>query len=550
MKINDNCSKASLRTDFNSNFLELIICLLIIIATLAVYWQIQEHEFINFDDNEYIYENEHVQQGITLEGTIWAFTAYHSNNWHPLTWLSHMLDVELFGLNPGWHHLINLFLHITNTLLLYFVLRFMTGSIWKSGFVAALFALHPLHVESVAWASERKDVLSTFFWMLTLLGYFWYVKRPLLVRYVLVGLFFILGLLSKPMVVTLPFVLLLLDYWPLKRLPFESEKAIQWRKVSGLLWEKMPFFFFIPISAYFTYSAQTKGGVVKTLELFSLGARISNALVAYVNYILKMFFPFKLAVIYPHPGIYSWWQIVGAGFFIMLITVFAVRSMKNKPYFITGWLWFLGTLIPVIGLVQVGMQSMADRYTYIPYIGLFIIIAWGVPDLTRRFRYKRFWLPITALLILLTFMGITWNQVGYWVNSETLYKHSINITSNNFIFHALLGRALLDEGGRTDEGIEHYFKAVRIYPDYLEAHHNLAIALDDEGRTDEAIYHYLETLRIDPDFSEGYNNLGIAYIHKGDKNSAIACFRKAVQLNSDNILAKINLKNAIQIKNK
>ena len=434
MKIITKCAEQYLKSGFSPKYMELLICLLLIIATLSVYWQIQQHEFINFDDNEYITENKYVQQGITLKATIWAFTAYHSNNWHPLTWLSHMLDVELFGLNPRGHHLVNLFFHITNTLLLYFVLRFMTGSIWKSGFVAALFALHPLHVESVAWASERKDVLSTFFWMLTLLGYFWYVQRPLLRRYVLVILFFVLGLLSKPMVVTLPFVLLLLDYWPLNRLVFESGKTIPWR----IIWEKIPFFFFITISSFFTYSAQTKGGVVKALEVFPLGVRVSNALIAYVNYILKMVFPFKLAVLYPHPGIHPWWKVVGAGLLLLIIMFFAVRSMKDKPYFIIGWLWFLGTLIPVIGLVQVGMQSMADRYTYIPYIGLFIIIAWGVPDFMKRFRDRRHWLSITAFLILLTFMGITWKQVGYWVNSERLYKHSINITSNNFILHALL----------------------------------------------------------------------------------------------------------------
>ena len=426
MKLTRNNFCQSIRNPEN-HYQGIIICLFIIFSTLSVYWQIQHHDFINFDDNEYITENIHVQQNITLKSVIWAFTEFHSNNWHPVTWLSHMLDVEILGVNPGRHHLVNLLFHIINSLLLFSVLRKMTGNLWKSGFVAALFALHPLHVESVAWASERKDVLSTFFWMLTLIGYIRYVQRKSLQRYLIVVLFFILGLLSKPMLVTLPFVLLLLDYWPFRRIQFEQQ-AIPWRDILKLILEKIPLSLLAATSAYITFLAQTEGRVVKSLDQFPIGIRLSNALVSYVTYIFKMIFPTKLAVLYPHPGMYPLWKITGALFILICISFFAVKSARKYPYICIGWFWYTGTMIPVIGLVQVGMQSMADRYTYIPFIGLFIVITWGLSDLMGKFQYRKFCIGFASLLVFPILLIITWKQIGYWKNSVTLYTHAINVT--------------------------------------------------------------------------------------------------------------------------
>jgi hypothetical protein len=368
-----------------SKRLNLSICLFLTVASISTFWQVLYHEFVDYDDFQYVVENIHVRSGVTWEGIVWAFTATHMSNWHPLTWLSHMMDCQIYGMKAGMHHLTNLLIHVANTLLLFVILKRMTRALWRSAFVAALFALHPLHVESVAWIAERKDVLSTLFWVLTMLTYVRYVERPGLVRYVLVLLSFALGLMAKPMLVTLPFVLLLLDYWPLQRVRMGQSRAGDMPRINRsetigdqkvvvfrLIWEKAPFFLLAAASGTVTFLAQQSGGSVRSLDLLPIQIRLANALVAYIAYIGKMIWPFKLAVFYPHAGMPPAWHVVGAGLLLACVSVMVIRAAQRSPYAIAGWLWYLGTLVPVIGLVQVASLSMADRYTYVPLIGLFM----------------------------------------------------------------------------------------------------------------------------------------------------------------------------------
>ena len=529
---------------------DVLVCLFLIVATLAVYWQVQNFDFVNFDDGKYVAENQHVQEGLTVESIVWAFKTIHAGNWHPLTWLSHMLDCRLFGLNPGRHHLTNLFFHIANTLLLFVVFRRMTGSLWQSAFVAALFALHPSHVESVAWISERKDVLSTFFWMLTMWGYIRYVDHLSVHRYLLVILFFVLGLMSKPMLVTLPFVLLLLDFWPLKRIQIEpSDPDIgNVRQKSNFLFpvlEKVPLIALAAASSMVTFYAQKHGGAVASLDVIPLKARIANALVVYVKYIGNMIYPAKLAALYPHPVILPLWQTSGACLLLVSISFAAIISVRQRPYVAAGWLWYLGTLVPVIGLVQVGNQAMADRYTYVPLIGLFVIIAWGVPELVISWKHRIKWLSLLATIMLAALMVVTWKQVGYWKNSITLFEHTLEVTSNNYVPHNNLGLAL-DQQGRTKEAIEHYLQALRIQPAYAAAHNNLGNALNKLGRTEDAVNHYLQALRITPDFKEAHNNLGVVLDKQGRTEEAVAHYLQALRINPDYADAHSNLGNALK----
>jgi len=381
--------------------LPLFICLFLILITLAAFWQVRNNEFINLDDDLYVRDNPHVQDGLTLKGVLWAFTKVHAGHWHPLTWLSHMLDVDLWGLNPGGHHVINLFFHVGNTVLLFLLLLRMTGAPWQSGFVSALFALHPLHVESVAWVAERKDVLSVFFWMLSMWAYVRYVQRPGLNRYLWVGLCFVLALMSKPMAVTLPFVLLLLDYWPLGRYQPErvhnglgpSQPESREAGCTGNLFfrpvlEKVPLFFLTGVLCLFTLSSHWSGGAVASFDKLPLEIRIGNALVSYITYISKMIWPDRLAVLYPHPIFLPIWKVVTATLLLMIITVPVILARRKHPYAVVGWLWYLGTLVPVIGLVQAGPQAMADRFAYVPLIGLFIMLAYGAPNILAGWRYK------------------------------------------------------------------------------------------------------------------------------------------------------------------
>jgi tetratricopeptide (TPR) repeat protein len=542
---------------FHQYGLVLLLGLFLIILTFATFEQIRTCDFINFDDHVYITENRHVQSGLTLEGVTWAFTTTHAANWHPLTWLFHMLDCQLYGLNPSGHHLTNLVFHIANTLLLFLVLKRMTGGLWRSAFVAALFALHPLHVESVAWVAERKDVLSTFFWMLTVWTYIRYVERQKLNRYLLVLLFFTLGLLSKPMLVTLPFVLLLLDYWPLRRFQFgqssgnsksPTSKSInpsnQRSMVLRLVQEKAPFFILCAISSILTIFAQQKGGAVISLENYPIESRITNALVSYVSYIEKMIWPRYLAIFYPHQEILPIWKIAGSGLLLVGISVLVIRAVRKHPYLGVGWCWYLGTLIPMIGLVQVGEQAMADRYTYVPLIGLFIMIAWSIPDILAGWRFRKVVLFISTGLLLSLLMIVTNLQVKHWQNDITLFEHTLAATSNNFIIHYNIG-LVLDRQGKTQEAIAHYAEALRIKPDFVRAHNNLGLVLAGQGKTQEAVAHYAEALRIKPDYAQAHNNLGVVLAGQGKTQEAVAHYAEALRIKPDYAEAHNNLGNAL-----
>ena len=527
---------------------DILVCLLLFIATLLAYWQVTGHEFVRYDDDVYITENSHVKAGLTPESIRWSLTATDSGNWHPLTWLSHMLDVQLFGMNAGRHHLTNLLLHIANSLLLFLVLKRMTGASWQSFLVAALFALHPLNVESVTWVSERKNVLSTFFWILTMGSYALYVERPNAVRYIPVFLLLMLGLAAKPMLVTLPFALLLLDYWPLGRLkigpPFPFIDKQQRSIAFHLLLEKAPLFALIAASSFVTFLVEQSAGSVVPLGRHPLNARIANAVVSYVVYIEKMFWPSHLAVLYPHPGKLPMWQVAGACLLLLIISLLAIRVVIRHPYFAVGWLWYIGTLVPVIGLVQVGYQALADRYAYVPLIGLFMIIAWGFYEIVKKWHRRQLVLIVTAIALCSVLMTATWVQVRYWANSITLFEHALEHTDNSSVMHCSLGVALADQERRT-EAIRHYSEALRIDPNYVKAHNNMGIALKNEGRTDEAIYHYSEALRINPYSAEAHYNLGNALADKGRLDEAIDHFSRALQIDPDDAEAHNNLGNAL-----
>jgi tetratricopeptide (TPR) repeat protein len=465
-----------------------------------------------------------------------------------------MLDCQLFGLHPGAHHLTSLFLHLANVLLLFAVLRRMTGAFWRPAFVSALFALHPLHVESVAWVAERKNVLSTLFWLLTMLAYTRYAERPTRARYVLTLLAFALGLMAKPMLVTLPFVLLLLDYWPLDRMayggggddaPKRARKTIRPAKQrlasSRLVWEKTPFFVLATISSVVTFFVQRRAGAMSNLEAFPLWSRIANALASYLRYVGKMIWPSDLAVLYPHPGTsLSLWWAAGGGLVVLCLSILFVRVGRRRPYLAVGWLWYLGTLVPVLGLVQVGLQAYADRYTYVPLIGLFIMIAWGVGDLAGRWGHARTVLALLAATALSTLITCTWIQVGYWKDSLSLFTHTLQATNNNYVAHDNLGNALADRG-RLEEAISHYTETLRIKPDHAEAYNNWGTALVEQGRFEEAIGRFLQALRIKPDYVEAHSNLGVALERKGRYEEAIAQHLEALRLRPDYAKAHNNL---------
>jgi Flp pilus assembly protein TadD len=533
---------------------EACICLILITAVLLVYWQVGDHEFINYDDNVYITDNAQVQKGLTRKGIIWAFTTNHTGNWHPLTWISHMLDCEFYGLNPKGHHLTNVLFHMANAILLFVVLRWMTGAIWRSGLVAALFALHPLHVESVAWAAERKDVLSIFFWMLTMMAYVYYVKRPGTRRYLLVLANFSLGLMAKPMLVTLPFVLLLLDYWPLNRFQPRAttgsvvDQPLGFRSfgddkspILKAVMEKVPLFVISLLSSLVTVIAQQKAGAVSTLEIVPFKLRIANGLVSFVAYMGKMIWPLDLAVFYPHPGSeLQIWKPVAAGLFLLIVSTVALRVAHRCQYVLVGWLWYLGTLVPVIGLVQVGEQAMADRYTYVPLIGLFIAVVWGFADLGKGWRSRRWLISVTAAVMLLALMAGSWLQVGYWKDSIKLFQHTLDVTSNNYVAHYTLGNALALQGNLTGS-VTHYNKALRINPNFAEAHNNLGNALALQGNLTRAISHYNKALHINPDHAEAHRNLGVALDRQGRHQEALQHYAEALRINPHDAQSHNNL---------
>jgi tetratricopeptide (TPR) repeat protein len=573
-----------------SRFPAWLLAVLLVLATVALYWPAMRCGFINLDDPDCVTENHHIQGGLTWEGVKWAFsdTEQHAY-WAPLTWLSHEVACQFFGLNPWGHHLINVLLHAANTALVFLVFRRLTGATWRSLMLAALFGWHPLRVESVAWVTERADVLSTLFWMLALLAYASYAQKSevrgqksgtnlpnpksfLLVPFYWLSLFFFaLGLMSKAMLVTMPFVLLLLDWWPLERLRSGSV----WRLVR----EKIPFFALASVMSVVTFMAQKQGGAVRSVEYLPLGARVGNALISYCRYLGKMFWPTDLAVFYPHPWYWPLGKVLLAGMILSSISVLLFVKRSRYPYSLMGWLWFVGTLVPVIGLVQVGLQAMADRYSYVPSIGLFIFLSWGAGALTKGWRHRVIVLSGAATVAMALCAGLAWRQVGYWKDTRTLFQHAIDATKNNFIAYSNLGDYELEQGnydeaiklcgeatrlmpsyhlaysplgaalcksGRLTEGIQELQLAVKMDPDTAQPHSDMADALVQKGQGADAINEYRETIRLNPEMLDARNRLGVLLENSGHLDEAIQQFEEVIRINPAYVSAYNNLGLALE----
>lgn len=522
------------------------------LALLVVVCYVQVHSFgfVNYDDPLYITDNERTQAGLSFDNVIWAFTTGEASNWHPLTWLSLMLDVTLFGAeNPGPLHVENVLFHIANTLLLFLVLWRMTrstsknwDSLWPSALVAALFAIHPLHVESVAWIAERKDVLSTLFWILTMAGYAWYCRRPSLGRYIVVVIPFALGLMTKPMLVTLPIILLLLDVWPLGRWRIESGAV---RKAVTLTMEKTPLFALAGISSLVTIWAQRAGKSMAGLEALPVPLRIENALVAYTKYLIMMIWPSGLAPFYPHPGpSLPIWQAAASLLFLGVCTGLVLWQMRLRPYLFTGLFWYLFSLLPVIGVIQVGAQSMADRYTYVPLIGVFIMGAWAANDVVARKPEVKWVAGAIAAVVLIACAGITMRQVSYWRNSQTLFEHTLRVTTGNYLAHKNLGVEFANQK-KYQEAAREYLDAIRIKSNDADLYYNLANAYGEMNKQVEAIEAYRKALKIDPEHSESFYNLANALARAGSLDEALQWYGKLLERQPDHVGAHVNMGNTL-----
>ena len=527
---------------------DLLILLGLAVVTFGIYAQVIGHRFITFDDLSYIEENPMVNRGVTLAGLAWAFTTFHAANWHPLTWISHMIDSQLFGTFAGGHLLVNALIHTANTLLLFWFLLRTTRARWSSALVAALFALHPLHVESVAWASERKDTLSTFFGLMSLIAYVRYAEAPSIRRYAWVAILLALGLLAKPMLVTWPFVMLLLDYWPLRRFQQSKVKGQParlparedfrsslgeggWSVVRSLVVEKIPLFVLVAASAVVTFLAQSHGGTLRGFTEAPITLRLSNALVSYAKYLLLAFWPNDLAVFYPFPGTaIPAWQVIGAALLLIAITAFCFfQSRKHSGYLMVGWLWFLGTLVPVIRLVQVGGQTMADRYFYIPSIGLFIALVFGLTDVAKSWRVAPLLGAGVALGVLLILATLTNVQIQRWRDSFTLFEHTLAVTPPNLLIEHNLGQAMGDSG-RYDEAAMHFEKALQMDPNFYDALVGLGVTREFQGRLPEAIQYLQAAIHSQPDTPKAHVQLGLALWKQNDHQAALEEMRRASQL--------------------
>ena len=523
-----------------------------------VFGQTLRHDFVNFDDHVYVYDNPLIARGLTFDGVVSAFTHPHARNWHPITTISHMLDCQLYGLNAAGHHFTNLALHTIAVLLLFRVLRVTTGALWPSGFVAALFAIHPLHVESVAWVSERKDVLSGVLFLLTLAAYVRYARAPSPGRYFIVALIFTLGLMSKPMLVTVPFVLLLLDYWPLRRFdkaPLLNSRGgiVGWlnRRPNYLFLEKTPLLILSGLSCLVTIRAQDQ--TTGLLEQLPFTWRLNNALVSYIEYLAQTFWPARLAVFYPHPNnALSIWQVTLATTLLLAISAMAILLRKKRPYLLTGWFWYLGMLVPVIGIVQIGEQGHADRYTYLPHIGVFLLIVWTAADLATAWHLRReyLWLGATTTIVVLSYGAAV--QTSFWKNGESLWDHTLSVTSNNDFAHNNLGFLYLRRG-ELDKAISHFETALKVRSSNSQTrynlgtalvHVNLANALARDGRPEEAIVHYEEAVRLRPDYGNTYYNFGSVLFQHGRIDDAIAQWQKALAIQPNDAGAHTSLGNA------
>jgi tetratricopeptide (TPR) repeat protein len=568
------------------------VVLALVALTLISYYPLRENGFVNYDDQTYVYMNPRVQEGLNAGNVAWAFQTMYIANWHPVTWLSHMADCEFFGLQPAGHHATSFLLHLINVLLLFWLLRSMTGATWRSAFVAAVFAVHPLNVESVAWVSERKNVLSTFFWLLTIWAYVRYVRLPGWRNYLLTAVFLALGLMTKPMLVTLPVVLLLLDFWPLRRVSVtgaastaaadaaegEAEKdgrasansAGFWPTLFKLALEKVPLLALSAASSWVTLKAQAASGALVTVEGLTIKNRLTNTVASYAAYLYKMAWPTKLAPFYPHPGsLLPYRQVVLAALVLAAVTALVAWRGKFSVYLAVGWLWYLVTFVPVIGLVQVGGQSMADRYAYVPMLGALVAVAWGVSELTRRWPYRKLVLGGAAACVLLALALTTRQQVRHWKDSAALWAHTLAVTERNYVAYTnlaaeqvyrgqydeaiencnmalqydpadgmtyeTLGEALTKKG-RPEEGIPHLYKSLRLTTQKetaMAAQRTLGEAMLQTGNEQKAIHHFLQTLRLDPLQAEPHTRLGELLYKRGEFDQALDHFAKAAQLKPD-----------------
>ncbi|HEY3861405.1 MAG TPA: tetratricopeptide repeat protein [Verrucomicrobiae bacterium] len=523
----------------HTKYWNVLVCAALAAATLAVFWGALNCQFVNYDDPTYITSNAELGQGLTLASVRWAFTTGAASNWHPLTWLSHLADVQLYGMKPAGHHFTSVLIHAVNGVLLFLLLRSMTGAFWRCAVVAGLFALHPLRVESVAWVSERKDVLSTMFWMLTVWAYVRYARTGAKWWHAGSIFCFALGLMSKPMLVTLPVILLLLDYWPLARLeprPGKAAPAGRGSSRAKLLVEKIPFLLLAIASSVVTFVAQRQGGAVSTLTGVPLAARIENAFVSCARYLSKMFWPSRLSPLYPHPGYWPWWEVAGSVLLLAAITVWVVRRASRQPYLAVGWFWFLVMLAPVIGLVQVGIQSMADRYSYTASIGVLIALVWGANEWITS---QRWILWVAAIAAVGACLALTPRQVAYWRTSETLFEHAAAVTDNNYLAYNNLGFDLSNRG-ETEKAMADYRKSLAINPNYDEAHNNLGFTLAAEGRYQEATNEYIKALSLNPNLTEAHNNLGIALGHLGFPEAGMHEYQIALEENPRHASARNN----------
>ncbi len=552
---------------------EIYLCLALVAMVAATFFPALRAGFVNYDDPDYVTANPQVQKGLTWDAIAWAFRTGHAANWHPVTWVSHLVDVRLFGMQPAGHHFTSILVHALSSCLAFLVLRQMTGALWRSFFVAGLFAIHPLRAESVAWIAERKDVLATFFFLGALWMYAGWVRHSASRwRYIAALFLFALGLMSKPMIVTLPFVLLLMDYWPLHR--FGSMTEAPPVSLARAIYEKIPFFCLAIAAATITYLVQEKGGAGEAAAAVPFGGRVENALVSCVRYLGKLIFPADLAVFYPHPGTWPMASVLAASALLLTMTTLVFCQRKARPWLLVGWLWYLGMLVPVIGLIQVGAQSRADRYTYLPCVGALILLVWGVNDVMSRWDHRGAMRALAAVAAVICCAVMTYQQTGFWRDSETLFRHALAITENNALAHFNLGVALQEKGervdainefraalqiapqdakihrnlgvvfeevGQYDAAASEFLEALRCKPDFADAHLNLAVVLDETGHSAEAVEQYREAIRLDPDSADAHNNLGVALGKLGEQNAAMTEFEKALAINPAHADAHLNL---------
>jgi protein O-mannosyl-transferase len=530
---------------------DLAICAALAVAVAAVYFPVSSFQFLHFDDNGYVFANENVTDGLSWQSVVWAFTTMAQGNWHPLTWLSHMADCQCFGLYAGGHHLVNVAIHIVNSCLLYLALRRMTGAAWRSGMVAALFALHPLHVESVAWVAERKDVLSTMFGFAALWAYAGYAQRPGVVRYVVVLLLFAAGLLAKPMLVTLPVLFLLLDYWPLARWNKSKVEPAADAGWSGrrLLLEKLPMLALAAASCVITVIAQYESGTVMPVERLSIPVRLGNAALAYVGYLAKTFVPVGLAPFYPHPLKLPLAPSIAAALLLLGISIIVWRAGRQRPYLLVGWIWYLVALAPVIGLIQVGGQSMADRYTYVPLVGIFVLCVWCAADAASRWGLaaRAVWVPAVGVLAMCGVL--TYSQVRHWADTETLFSYALTVTDENHVAHNNLGTALFMRQ-EYDDAVRHYREASRIAPSFLDAHGNLGNVFSAQGKLDEAIEQYRIVANTNPRDPLVHTQMGKVLARQGKLREAEECFRKMVRLSPSSAAAHADFAKILEMQGK